>query len=91
MDVDALSHIPKGEYDHCIEFDSVSALISQVVQGTTLMDPCCCNVSVTETLDMQQGPKAISVKDWVITQQKDPAKREIKYLINNKRLKQRKV
>ena len=33
----------------------------------------------------------MSVKDWVIAQNKDPAIREIKYLINNKRLKGRKV
>ena len=36
---------------------------------------------------MQKDPKAISVKDWIITQNKDPAIREIQYFINNKRLK----
>ena len=39
------------------------------------------------TLDMQKDPKAMSVKDWIITQSKDHAIREIKYLIHNKRLK----
>ena len=31
------------------------------------------------------------MKDWIITQNKDPEIREIKYLINNKRLKGRKI
>ena len=35
---------------------------------------------------MQQDPKAMSVKDWVVAQSKDLAIREVKYLINNKRL-----
>ena len=33
----------------------------------------------------------MSIKDWVITQNQDPAIGEITYLINNKRLKGRKV
>ena len=38
-------------------------------------------------LDMQKDPKAMLVEDWVVAQSKDPAVREIKYLINNKKLK----
>ena len=90
MDVDALSHIQKGEYDHCIEAASVCSLISQAVQGTTVMEAYSCNVWVTETLDMQKEPKAMLVKDWVITQNKDPEIREIRYPLNNKRLKNEK-
>ena len=70
MDADTLSHIPKGEYDQHIEADSVCALISQAVQGTTLMEAYSCNVWVTETLDMQKDPKAMLIKDWAITQNK---------------------
>ena len=33
-----LSHILKGKHDQHIETNSVHALISQVVQGTTLME-----------------------------------------------------
>ena len=44
MDADALSCIPKGEYDQCIEVESVHALISQAVQGTILMEAYSCNV-----------------------------------------------
>ena len=91
VDADALSHIPKEEYHQHIEADSVCALISQAIQGTTLMKAYSCNVQITETLDMQKDPKAMSVKDWIITQNKDPKIREIKYLINNKRLKERKL
>ena len=40
---------------------------------------------------MQKDPKVMSVKDWIIIQGKDPAIKEIKYLIKNKRLKGRKV
>ena len=36
---------------------------------------------------MQKDPKAMSVKDWVVAQSKDLAIREIKYLINDKKLK----
>ena len=52
MDADALSYIPKGEYDQHIKKDSVHALICQSVQGTTVMEAYSCNVQVTETLDM---------------------------------------
>ena len=44
VDVDALSHIPKGEHDQHIEVHLVHALISQVVQGTILMEAYSCNV-----------------------------------------------
>ena len=44
VEADALSHIPKGAYDQCIEAESVHALISQAVQGTTLMEAYSCNV-----------------------------------------------
>ena len=40
---------------------------------------------------MQKDIKVMSVKDWVIVQSKDPAIREIKYLINKKKLKGQKV
>ena len=52
MDVDALSHIKKGEHDQHMETDSVCALISQVVQGTTLMEAYSCNIHVMAALDM---------------------------------------
>ena len=41
-----------GEHDQHIEADTVSALISQVVQGTTLIEAYSCNIQITETLDM---------------------------------------
>ena len=63
---DALSHIPKGDNDQHIEVDSVSVLISQAVQGTTLMEAYSCNIQVAKTLDMQKDPKATLVKDWII-------------------------
>ena len=45
------------------------------------------NISVTETLVMQKDWKEMLVKDWVVAQSKDCVIREIKYLINNKKLK----
>ena len=51
------------------------------------MDAYSCNIPVTETLDMQKDPKVVLVKDWIVTQGKDSAIREIKYLIHNKKLK----
>ena len=63
VDADALSHIPKGEYDQCIEAESVCALISQAIQDTTLMEAYSCNVEVTETLDMLKDSTTMSVKD----------------------------
>ena len=36
---------------------------------------------------MQKDPKGISVKDWIITQSKDPTVRKSKSLINNKKAK----
>ena len=84
MDVYALSCIPKGEHDQHMEANLIHTLISQLAQGTTLMEAYSCIIQVTETLDMQKDLYVMSVKDWVIAQSKDPAIREIKYLINNK-------
>ena len=42
-------------------------------------------------MDMQKDPRVMMVKDWIITQSKDPAIREIKYLINNKKLRGQRV
>ena len=80
-----------GEHDQYIEADSVQALISQAMQGTTLMDAYSCNIQVTETLDVQKGTKVMSAEDRVVAQSKDPLIREIKYLINNNELKRCKV
>ena len=44
VDVDALSHISKGENDQPIVADSICALISQAAQGTTLMEAYFCNI-----------------------------------------------
>ena len=77
MDTDFLSHILKGEYDQGIEAESVCALFSQEVQGTTLIEAYSCNVWVTETLDRTEDPKAMSEKDWIIAQNRDPVIREI--------------
>ena len=84
VDADALSCIPKGEYDQSIEAESVCALISQAVQGAMLIEACSCNVHVTENLDRTEDPKTMSEIDLIITQNKDPVIREIKYLINNR-------
>ena len=62
-----------------------------MAQGTNLMEAYSCNIQVTETLDVQKDPKAMSVEDWVVVQSKDPAIREIKYLINTNKLKGCKV
>ena len=91
VDVDTLSHIWKGEHDQHIEADSVHALISQMTQGTTLIEAYSCNIQVPGTLDLQKHPKAMSVVDWVVAQSKDPEIGEIKCLINNKKLKGCKV
>ena len=40
---------------------------------------------------MQKDPKAMLIKDWIITQSKELAMREIKYPINSKRLRGGKV
>ena len=40
---------------------------------------------------MQKDPKVMLVEDWTITQNKDPAIREMKCLINNKKLEGQKV
>ena len=43
VNADALSHIPKGEYDQSIEAESVCALISQALQSAMLMEAYSCN------------------------------------------------
>ena len=40
---------------------------------------------------MQKDPKAMSLEDWIVAQSKDPAIREIKYLISKNKLKGCKV
>ena len=57
VDEDVLSHILREEQNQHIEADSVHALISHAVQGTTLTDAYSCNIQVTETLDMCQIQK----------------------------------
>ena len=91
MDMDALSHILKGKHDQHLEADSIHALISQAVQGTTLMEAYSCIIWVTEDLDRQKDPKVMSVEDWVVALSKDPVIRDSKYLINNSKLKGCKV
>ena len=63
IDADVLFHILRKEHKHHIEADSVCALISQVTQGTTLIEAHSCNIQVTETLDMQKDPKAMSLEN----------------------------
>ena len=62
---DALSCIPKGEYDQSIEAESVCALISQAVQGAMFIEAYSCNVQITETLDRTEDSKAMSEKDLI--------------------------
>ena len=84
VDAEALSHIPKAEYDQSIEAESIYALFSQTVKGTTLIEAYSCNIYVTETLDRTEDLKAMSEKDWVIVPNRNPAIREIKYLMDKK-------
>ena len=53
----------EGEHNQHIEADSIHALISQVLQGTTLIEAYSCNIQVTETLYIQKDPKAMLVED----------------------------
>ena len=87
VDAYALSHIPREEHDQHIEADSVCAMISNVAQGTTFIEADSCNIQVTETLDMQKDPKAMSQKDWIVAQHQDPVIKETKYLIGKNKLK----
>ena len=80
-----------GEHDQNIEADSAHALISQVVQGATLIEAYSHNIQVTETLAIQKDPKAMSLGDWTIAQSKDTMIREIKSLISRNKLKEYKV
>ena len=57
VDVDALSHILWEDHDQHVEVDTVWALISNVTQGTTLIEDYSCNIQGTEALDMQKIQK----------------------------------
>ena len=81
LDADAISCLLKKKHNQHIETDAVCALISHVVQGTTLIEAYFCNKHVTEILDMQKDPRAMLFEDWIMAQIEDPAIREIKYLI----------
>ena len=87
MDLDALSHILREEHDQYIKADAVHTLISHVMQSTTLMEAYSCNIQVTDTLDMQKDPKAMSLEDWIMAQSRGPGMREIKYLTSKNKLK----
>ena len=91
VDANALSHILRGKHNHHIEAKSVLALISQVAQGTTLIEAYSCNIQVTETLDMQKDPKAMLLEDWIVAQSQDPVIRETKPIISKYKLKGFKV
>ena len=91
VDANALSHILRGKHNHHIEDKSVLALISQVAQGTTLIEAYSCNIQVTETLDMQKDPKAMLLEDWIVAQSQDPVIRETKPIISKYKLKGFKV
>ena len=90
-DLDTLFHIPRKEQDQHIKADSSHALISHVVQGTTLIEAYYCNIQVTETLDKQPDPKAMSLRDCILVQCQDPAIRKIKYHISKNKLRMHKV
>ena len=77
-----LSPTSQGEHNQHIEADSVCALISQVAQGTTLIEAYSCNIQVIEALDMQKDPKAMLVENWTVAKSKDPVIREIKCLVS---------
>ena len=62
VDTDALSQIPLEDHDQHIEADIVQALISSGTQSNTLIEVYSCNIHVTETLNMQKDPKAMSQK-----------------------------
>ena len=83
----ALSHILREGHDQHIKADAVYALISHVVQCTTLTEAYSCNIQVTETLDMQKDPKAMFLEDWIVAKSQDPVKREIRYFISKNKLK----
>ena len=68
IDADGLFSIPWEDYDWHIEADTVQALISNMIQGTTLIQAYSCNIQVTETLDRQKDPKAMSKEDQIIAQ-----------------------
>ena len=76
VDADALSHILSTKHNQHIEADSVCALISQAAQGITLIVAYSCIMQVTQTLDIQEDPKAMIVEDRIVAQSKDPSTRE---------------
>ena len=82
IDADALSYILREEHDQYIEADLIHALMSYAAQGTTLIEAYSCDIQVTETLDMQKDPKAISLEDGIMAKRQDPMIREIKYLLS---------
>ena len=63
VDVDALSHILRGEHNQHIEADLVHSIISQAAQGTNLIEAYPYNIQVTETLDVQKDPKVMLEED----------------------------
>ena len=66
VDADALSHIPKGDYDQSIEAESVRAPLPTGGAGHhMLIEVYSCNVRVTETLDRMEDPKVMSEKEWI--------------------------
>ena len=77
----------REEQDQHIEADAIHALILHVAQNTTLIEAYSSNLQVTETLDIQENPKAMLLEDWIMAQSQDPAIREIKYLISRNKLK----
>ena len=66
-------------------------IISHVAQGTSLLEAYTFSVKVTETLDMQKDPRAMSLEDWIMAQSEEPVIREIKYLISKNKLRGHKL
>ena len=65
VNVDTLSHILGKQNIQHINTDTVCVLISHVVQDTTCIQAYSSNIIVTETLDMQKDPKAMSLEDLI--------------------------
>ena len=82
VDADALSQILWEDHNQYIKTDMIQVIISNAIQGTTLVEAYYCNIQDTETLDMQQDPNAMLLNNWTIAQSQDPAVRETMYLIN---------
>ena len=58
----------EGEHNQHIEADLVCALISQVAQGTILIDVYSCNIHIIETLNIWKDPKPMLVENWIVAQ-----------------------